>query len=122
MASYSANQRAIAHARQLIEARGKVTEWEGRLAEVESTYYPKLIGLTYVAPLYKLTFTGEPFNSPAVSHLDQADLLRVAQRDNVARVGQFVDQLLRRDQPAIGPDLPASGVGGVPKEFERDVE
>lgn len=47
----------------LLEARGKVTEWEGRLAEVQSTFYPKLSGLTYVAPVYRLR--GDAF-SPAV--------------------------------------------------------
>ncbi len=37
------------------EAEGKVTEWAGKLAEVQSVYYPKLIGLGYVAPLYRLS-------------------------------------------------------------------
>lgn len=37
------------------EARGKVSEWEGRLAEVQSTFYPKLLGLGYLAPLYRVT-------------------------------------------------------------------
>ncbi|MBI3185511.1 MAG: TolC family protein [Myxococcales bacterium] len=37
------------------EARGKVTEWEGRLAEVQSVFFPKLVGITYLAPLYRVT-------------------------------------------------------------------
>lgn len=40
----------------LLEARGKVKEWEGKLLEVQSSYWPKLQGLTYVAPLYGLKF------------------------------------------------------------------
>ncbi len=38
----------------LVEAKGKVTEWEGKLLEVESVYWPKLQGLAYVAPVYGL--------------------------------------------------------------------
>ncbi len=38
----------------LMEAQGKVTEWQGKLLEVESVYWPKLQGLAYVAPLYGL--------------------------------------------------------------------
>ncbi len=49
---------ALRDSGQVIEAQGKVKEWMGRLAEVESTYYPKLIGLTYLAPLYKVSLTG----------------------------------------------------------------
>lgn len=36
----------------MTEARGKIREWEGRLKEVESIFYPKLMGLTYLAPVY----------------------------------------------------------------------
>lgn len=36
------------------EARGKVAEWAARLAEVESIFYPKLVGLGFVAPLYEM--------------------------------------------------------------------
>jgi outer membrane protein len=42
------------------ESEGKVGEWRGRLAEVEALYYPKLVGMTYVAPMYRLT--GGPFD------------------------------------------------------------
>lgn len=38
----------------VLEARGKVKEWEGKLLEVQSVYWPKLQGLTYVAPIYGL--------------------------------------------------------------------
>ena len=41
------------------EAEAKVDEWRGRLAEVESVFYPKLVGLFYVAPMYGVT--GGPF-------------------------------------------------------------
>jgi outer membrane protein TolC len=46
------------------EARGKVDEWRGRLAEVQSLYYPKLSVSTYVAPTYRVTresVTADPF-------------------------------------------------------------
>jgi outer membrane protein len=46
---------ALADSGLVVEAKGKVTEWEGRLAEVQSTFYPKLMGLGYVAPLYSVT-------------------------------------------------------------------
>ena len=36
------------------EAQGKVTEWRGKLLEVESVYWPKLMGLAYLAPVYGL--------------------------------------------------------------------
>ncbi len=36
------------------EADGKVTEWRGKLLEVESVYWPKLMGLAYIAPVYGL--------------------------------------------------------------------
>ncbi|MHB8879400.1 MAG: TolC family protein [Myxococcaceae bacterium] len=45
---------ALADSGNVAEAKGKVSEWAGRLAEVESTFYPKLIGLGYVAPMYRL--------------------------------------------------------------------
>lgn len=38
------------------EASGKVTEWKGKLLEVESVYWPKLQGLTFVAPIFGLKF------------------------------------------------------------------
>lgn len=34
------------------EAEAKVDEWRGRLAEVESVFYPKLVGTFYAAPMY----------------------------------------------------------------------
>jgi outer membrane protein TolC len=41
------------------EAEAKVDEWRGRLAEVESIFYPKLVGMLYAAPMYRVT--GGPF-------------------------------------------------------------
>lgn len=37
------------------EADAKVEEWKGRLAEVESVFYPKLFGMGYVAPMFRVT-------------------------------------------------------------------
>lgn len=37
------------------EADAKVDEWKGRLAEVESVFYPKLFGLGFVAPMFRVT-------------------------------------------------------------------
>lgn len=45
---------ALKESGQLIEAQGKVKEWEGKLLEVQSVFWPKLQGITYVAPLYGL--------------------------------------------------------------------
>ena len=36
------------------EADAKVREWKGRLAEVESVFYPKLWGVGYVAPMFRV--------------------------------------------------------------------
>lgn len=51
---------ALGNSGQVTEAHGKVREWEGRLKEVESTFWPKLIGLGYVAPLYGLKNVQSP--------------------------------------------------------------
>ncbi len=45
---------ALKESGTLIEAQGKVKEWEGKLLEVQSVFWPKLQGITYVAPLYGL--------------------------------------------------------------------
>jgi outer membrane protein TolC len=52
---------ALRDSGQVSEAVGKVTEWKGRLAEVESVFYPKLQGLTYVAPIFGLKPYMEPY-------------------------------------------------------------
>lgn len=47
------------------ESQGKVDEWRGRLAEVQSLYYPKLTARGYVAPTYRIAYdsvTGDPFS------------------------------------------------------------
>lgn len=51
---------ALGNSGQVLEAKGKVKEWEGRLKEVESTFFPKLQGLTYLAPLYGLKNVASP--------------------------------------------------------------
>src|SRR5437870_5100385 len=51
---------ALGMSGQVMEAKGKVREWEGRLKEVESTYWPKLMGLTYIAPVYALKNVAAP--------------------------------------------------------------
>ncbi|MGQ0508622.1 MAG: TolC family protein, partial [Myxococcaceae bacterium] len=48
---------ALTGSGQIMEAKGKVTEWTGRLQEVESVFFPKLMGLTFVAPLYRMNGT-----------------------------------------------------------------
>ena len=45
---------ALKESGTLMEAKGKVTEWQGKLLEVESVYWPKLQGLAYIAPVYGL--------------------------------------------------------------------
>ena len=39
---------------QITEAEGKVEEWEGRLREVQSVFYPKLMGVGFIAPMFKV--------------------------------------------------------------------
>jgi outer membrane protein TolC len=48
---------AIRGSGQVAEAQGKVSEWKARLAEVESTFYPKITALAYAAPSYGVTGT-----------------------------------------------------------------
>lgn len=45
---------ALRESGTVLEAKGKMKEWEGKLLEVESVYWPKLQGLAFVAPLYGL--------------------------------------------------------------------
>lgn len=51
---------ALGASGQMIEARGKIREWEGRLKEVESIFWPKLMGLTYLAPVYGVKNVNAP--------------------------------------------------------------
>ena len=37
---------------QIQEAQAKVAQWQARLKQVESLYYPKLMGLAYLAPMF----------------------------------------------------------------------
>jgi len=43
---------AVARSGQVAEARGKVAEWEAKLAEVRSLWYPKLTGFAFGAPQF----------------------------------------------------------------------
>lgn len=45
-------ERALRDSPRLAEAQGKVSEWRGRLSEVESVFYPKLSGTLFVAPMF----------------------------------------------------------------------
>ncbi len=48
---------ALRDSGEVLEAEGKVQEWAGRLAEVESVFYPKLMGIGYVAPMFRVRNT-----------------------------------------------------------------
>jgi outer membrane protein TolC len=63
---------ALGNSGLVTEAKGKVREWEGRLKEVESIFWPKLQGLTYVAPLYGLKAVQSPsyMQIPTSYHYD----------------------------------------------------
>ncbi len=43
---------AFAQSAELNQAEAKVTQYEALLAEVESVYYPKLQGITYLTPMF----------------------------------------------------------------------
>jgi outer membrane protein TolC len=45
---------ALRDSGQIREAEGKLQEWVGRLAEVQSVFYPKLVGIGYVAPMFRV--------------------------------------------------------------------
>ncbi len=45
---------ALRDSGQVLEAQGKVQEWVGRLAEVQSVFYPKLVGMGYLAPMFRV--------------------------------------------------------------------
>jgi outer membrane protein TolC len=45
---------ALSQSGQVMEAEGRVAEWRGRLAEVRSVFYPKLAGLGYAAPMFRV--------------------------------------------------------------------
>ena len=58
---------ALGQSGLVTEADGKVQEWKGRLAEVQSLYYPKLSARGYVAPMYRVkaeSVTSDPFQGP----------------------------------------------------------
>ncbi|MBI5548722.1 MAG: TolC family protein [Deltaproteobacteria bacterium] len=43
---------AVQGSGQLAEAEGKVAEWRGRLAEVQSVFYPKISAFAFAAPIF----------------------------------------------------------------------
>ena len=45
---------ALGRSGKVTEAEGKVEQWQGRLAEVRSVFYPKLSGIGYVAPMFRV--------------------------------------------------------------------
>jgi outer membrane protein TolC len=45
---------ALRDSGQILEAEGKLQEWVGRLAEVQSVFYPKLMGVGYAAPMFRV--------------------------------------------------------------------
>jgi outer membrane protein TolC len=49
---------AVRQSGQLGEAKGRITEWRGRLEEVRALYAPKLFGLSWLAPAYGVTGNG----------------------------------------------------------------
>lgn len=49
---------ALATNARIAEAEGKVHEYEARLAEVQSAYYPKLTGYTFLAPMFTVHGNG----------------------------------------------------------------
>lgn len=46
---------ALRESPQIRGAEAKVSEWEARLKEVESIFYPKLQGMAFVAPMFTVT-------------------------------------------------------------------
>ena len=49
-------QIALENNARIEEAQAKVEEFEARLAEVQSIFYPKLWGLGFVAPMFSVDF------------------------------------------------------------------
>lgn len=73
---------AIGESPAVEQAEAKVQEWEARLAEVESVYYPKIAGLMWVAPNYTVEGTGigEPLTTRWKSIEDWGTTLHVEAR------------------------------------------
>ena len=49
---------ALRHSARLLEAEARVSEWRGRLKEVEAVFYPKLSGVLFVAPSFRVEGDG----------------------------------------------------------------
>jgi len=43
---------AVANSGQVAEAAGKVAEWEAKIGEAKSVYWPKLMGIAFAAPTF----------------------------------------------------------------------
>ena len=50
---------ALASSGQVAEARGKVAEWEAKVGEAKSVYYPKLTGIAFAAPTFAVRGDGD---------------------------------------------------------------
>jgi outer membrane protein TolC len=57
---------ALRDSGQVLEAEGKVQEWAGRLAEVQSVFYPKLVGMGYIAPMFRVRDKADLRTAPDV--------------------------------------------------------
>jgi multidrug efflux system outer membrane protein len=49
---------ALSNSAKIQESEAKVSYWKGRLAEVQSVFYPKFQALTFVAPTFGVTGSG----------------------------------------------------------------
>jgi outer membrane protein, multidrug efflux system len=57
---------ALRDSGQILEAQGKLQEWVGRLAEVQSVFYPKLVGIGYAAPMFRVRDKPDLLTAPDV--------------------------------------------------------
>ncbi len=75
------------------EAQGKVTEWRGKLLEVESVYWPKLQGLAFIAPVYGVKL------APGASLSDRPHPLYESDWKNIGSWGPYTKLELTLAQP-----------------------
>jgi len=52
-------EKALAGSGQVVEAKGKVAEWEARIEEARSVYRPKLSGMAFAAPTFAVKGRGD---------------------------------------------------------------
>lgn len=84
---------ALKESGTLMEAKGKVTEWKGKLLEVESVYWPKLSGLAYIAPVYGLKL------APGASVTDMPHPRYESDWQNIGSWGPYTKLELTLAQP-----------------------